>query len=316
MHDLLRHAATSVVVFATAVGALGACRSKKTETTSVAVSAPSASQKTDPKGIPGVPKVEYRAVDAGALATGIPLPAASVDGALNPSGLPAYAGPVGIVEGVVKVRGPKAPDAPVEPRAECADAKAFYGKLFREGAGRSLADALVSVTDYQGYLPSRGDVVPVTIRGCAFDRRTYDVTFGQHIEVSNKNAKLSFVPDLAGANMPAQMIAMPRGDAVKLYPLAPGYYELNDQMQRTWMTAAVYVVKFPTHTVTGIDGRFRITGVPVGKVKVSVLEPHVGDHADRVVEVKDGAATRADFELTYKPKPPAPARADDEPNIR
>jgi hypothetical protein len=315
MHRRLRSAAIPVVALATLLAALGACRSKKPEKKWIAFEAPSAPTKTDIQGVPGVPKVTYTSMDAGPLAKAVPVPAASIEAALNPSGLPVYAGPVGTVEGVVKVRGPKAPEVRVEAKPECVDAKSFYGRLFREGEGRTLADALVAVTGYNGYLPTRGDVAAVSIVGCSYDRRTYGVTYGQRLEVHNQNGRLTFVPDLVGAEMPAQMVAMPRGDAVLLYPPKPGYYELRDQMARAYMTAGVYVLKFPTHAVTGTDGRFRITGVPVGTVKLSALHPALGDPVERPLDVKEGQTTTAELELVYRPKP-AEAPRQDRPSIR
>jgi hypothetical protein len=108
---------------------------------------------------------------------------------------------------------------------------------------------------------------------------------------------------------------MPRGDAVKLYPTDVGHYALADGMKRTWMYADVFVMRYPTHAVTGLDGRYRVEGVPVGKVKVSAylpaidrdLHPDVGvaeSSVEREVEVKAGETTQADFVIAYKqPKP-------------
>ena len=75
---------------------------------------------------------------------------------------------------------------------------------------------MVAVTGYEGYIPADGDVYPISIRGCAYDRRTLVLTYGQRIEVKNREVKQSFLPLLDGSSMPAQLIAMPKGDAVEL----------------------------------------------------------------------------------------------------
>ena len=306
-------AATSVVCLATAVGLVGACRSKPN---AEPASAPSASSSSS-SSLPRRPTVEHVTIDAGPMASGIPLPAASVERAINPGGVPPYAGPTGVVEGTIHVRGDRAPEVKVAAAAECADARAHYGKLFFEsGDARALADALVAVTDYKGFVPAHGDVVPVSIRGCTYDQRTYSVTYGQHLEVTNLNRTVSFVPDLMGGSMPAQMVATPHGDPVKLYPLVPGYYEIQDQMNRPFLKASVYVLKYATHTVSGTDGRYRISGIPVGTVKVSALHPSAGTAKDQKVEVRADQTTTVDLDIDYKYVAPAPPSRSGEPNVR
>ncbi len=142
-------------------------------------------------------------------------------------------------------------------------------------------------------------------------------TYGQHLAVFNTDAKKTFLPLLEGANMPAQMAAMPGGDPVKLYPKDVGHYLLRDDANHPWMTADVFVLRYPTHAVSGLDGRFRITGVPAGKVKVSSylpaidveLHPDVGiakASQEREIEVPAGGTVKVDFVLAYKTPPPRP----------
>jgi hypothetical protein len=253
----------------------------------------------------------------GPLAPGIPVPAAKVEGAVNAGHLAAYAGPAGIVEGTVKVSGDAPPKRGLAIPFSCSEASATYGKVFREGNGRTLADVLVAVTGYPAFVPAQGDVSAVNIHGCAFDRRTIAMTYGQHIEVSNTDPREAFLPTLEGANLPAQLVAIPRGEAVKLYPPEVGHYALVDGMGKNWMFADVFVLKYATHAVTGLDGRFRISGIPVGKVKVSAylplvdteLHPEAGipqPSFDRDVEVKEGEIAHVDFVVPYKTPKPAP----------
>jgi hypothetical protein len=250
------------------------------------------------------------------MASGIPVPAASVESTINPRHAPPFAGPTGTVEGVVRVSGDAAPKKALDIPFACGEAYATYGKAFREGNGRTLADVLVAITDYDGFVPPSSDVVPVTIHGCAYDTRTLALTYGQRVEVKNADPSQFFLPSLLGAELPAQIVAVPRGDPVKLYPLKVGHYVLADGMNRNWMYADVFVLRYATHAVTGLDGRFRITGIPAGKVKVSAylpaidsaLHPDVGSEkptAERQIEVKAGESTVADFVIPYKtPKRP------------
>jgi hypothetical protein len=178
---------------------------------------------------------------------------------------------------------------------------------------------LVAVTGYTGFVPARGDALPVKIHGCAYDHRTLVLTYGQRIEVSNTDPKETFLPTLEGAISPAQMVAVPGGDSVKLYPTEVGHYALREGTNHNWMEADVFVLRYPTAVVTDLTGRYRIAGIPVGKVKISVyvppidaqLHPDVGiarPTEDREVDVVAGETVQADFVLAYKaPKnPPKP----------
>jgi hypothetical protein len=85
------------------------------------------------------------------------------------------------------------------------------------------------------------------------------------------------------------------------------------------MYADVFVLQYTTHAVTGLDGRYRIAGIPAGKVKLSVYLPSVdrelhsetgaeSSTVERDVEIKDGETTNLDIEFPYKvlkvaPKP-------------
>jgi hypothetical protein len=324
MPSRIRLVAISVVCCATAVSVLGACKSRRAELASgadVRVSAApisSAGYVTD-SGLVMIPAVEVPS-DAGPIATSIPVPVAKIESVLNPQRLPPYTGPKGTVEGVIRVTGDPPAKRNLTIPFECGEAFATYGKVFREGNDRTLADAMVAVTGYQGYIPAAGDAYPISIHGCAYDRRTLVLTYGQRIEVTNRDIKQTFLPQLEGSSMPAQLISMPKGDAVKLYPLEVGHYALREGMKaKDWMYADVFVLQYSTHAVTGLDGRYRISGIPAGKVKLSVYLPSIDTdlHKDtasspssleREVEIKDGETTQVDIEFPYKAPKPASAK--------
>jgi hypothetical protein len=301
MRQVTRSGSIVVVVLGAVVGA---CRSADHQPT------PDAGKKfptwvhTVSSGEPAPPPI----VDAGPLASGIPVPASKVQAEINKDGRQPYAGPTGSVEGTVRVSGDAVPVAKTEISKDCGDAVGMYGKLFREGTGRTVADALVGVTEYEGFIPAKGDAVPVAIRGCAYDRRTIALTYGQRLEVKNYDTREPYLPDLMGSKMPAKLLAIPRGDAVRLYPTEVGQYLLAESMGKDWMKADVFAVRFSTHAVTGIDGRYRIDGLPVGSVKVSAFLPAIGKTVDHKVTVKAGEATKVDFVLPFKTEKPAPPK--------
>jgi len=233
-----------------------------------------------------------------------PVSQADIDQVVNPKGLSAYAGPTGSVRGVVRVTGDppiEHPDVLAKIARDCGTAApALYGKTPREGAGRTLADALVAVTGYDAFVPQKEKARLIQGKGCAWEARTIALTFGQNLRIAAGDNR-PYVPDLLGQRMPAQLFAMPGAEPVSLPPRKPGRFTLVDSM-RLYATAEVFVVPYPTVTVTGVDGTFEIAGIPVGKVKVNALLPATMAVAEQQVEVKAGETTVVDFSLAFDAK--------------
>lgn len=229
----------------------------------------------------------------------ISLTSADVLKVMNPKGQAPYSGPVGTLRGRVTIEGDPPPDSGLTfPTGKCGEAAATYGRLFRVGQDKALADALVTVVNYDGYVPEREEAEKVTIKGCAFSSRTVAVSYGQRVEVSNLDPLEPYMPILDGAPFTAVLVAMPRGDAVKFHPLKPGYYELRDTLPKPFLKAGVFVLKFSTHDVTGLDGRYEIKGIPVGKVLTAALLPAIEQDQKKAIEIKEGDNT-LDFQLTF-----------------
>jgi hypothetical protein len=256
----------------------------------LASAAPLAS--VDPKGVP----------------VGIPASSAAIAKAVNPKNEAPYSGPTGSLKGTVRFEGDPPPDTAAKIPSKCNEAAATYGKLFRVGLDKALADVFVAVTEYQGFVPAREPAVKITIHGCALSRRTMAVTFGQHIEVSNLDPIDPYMPYLDGAPSKAMMVAVPNGAPVKLYPLEPGHYLLRDQLPNDFLRADVFVVSYATHDVTGLDGQYEIKDIPVGRVKVNAFLPATDRTAEKVIEIKAGENT-ADFTLAYGKGAAAPSGA-------
>jgi hypothetical protein len=237
------------------------------------------------------------------IASSLPSDPKIVSAAVNPKGEAPYTGPTGTIGGIITVTGDEAPAMPevtAKIPPDCETAKDTYGKLFREGPGRGLADVVVGVTGYAGYVPEDTPAEIADASGCAWNSRTYVLTFGQSLDVRSRDSR-PYVPDLMGARLKAQLVAMPRGDAIHLYPEQPGRFQLVDSM-RLFMLADVLVVKFPTHAVTGVDGHFVIPHVPVGKVSVSALLPATMEQAQKDVEVHAGELVDVSIALPFERK--------------
>lgn len=248
-----------------------------------------------------------------------PLTTASVANKVNPAGLPAYSGPTGSVEGTVTVTGPAAAaDGPkAYPLCKDGSAALTYGSAFREGTPatpggpRWLADAIVAITGYGSYfVPETKEAKEAVIEGCAYTARTYTLTFGQRLEVKNTSDTF-WTPELDPKTTAVLMMAVPRGDTVKLFPKREGFYRLVDR-DRKWAMADVYVLQHPLHTVTLTEGKYRIDGIPVGKVKVNATHPHLGkSEAAQEIEIKADTVAHVDLVLANNtPPPPAPPSYD------
>jgi hypothetical protein len=209
----------------------------------------------------------------------------------------------------VRIQGDPPPDVAVSlPNRPCrGEAAATHGKLFRVGQDGALADALVTVTGYDAYVPPKEPVVKLTIHGCSFPRRTLAAAYGQRIEIANLDKIDSYMPYLDGAPTKAILVAIPGGDSVKLYPHEPGHYLIRDQLPNEHLAADVFVLKFATHDVTGLDGKYEITGIPVGQVEVAAMLPATGKHKTQRIEIKEGENT-LDLGLAFDAKTDKPRK--------
>jgi len=248
---------------------------------------------------------------------GIPRPVDEVEKVINPNGDKPYEGKTGTLKGKITIKGDPPPDVKLELGPDCAAASAVYGKAFQVGDGGALADALVTVTGYKGFVPVKQPYITATLKGCAYDQRAYVMTFGQRIEVSNVDPKLSHVPILDPAPFRSVNVAMPQGRPIRLYAFQPAVnYVLRDYMSRPFLTARVFNLKFSTHDVSGADGAYEIANIPVGKVNVNAFLPALeADGAAKEIEIKEGENT-LDFELTYDAKKDKLAKIEADPWAR
>ncbi len=258
-------------------------------------------KKVSPAAGPAASASSSAALASSAAPIAIPIDADRVRQAVNPKGEEAYAGPVGSVKGTVTISGDPAPHregVAEKVTAKCpASAKEYYSLLFREGEGRGVADAFVGVTGYRGFVPAATDVVRVNIRDCTFGTRTIGMTFGQRLDVANQGNQ-PHMPELLGAPMKAIMASLPKADPIRMYPTRLGRHVLTDAMN-IFMYADVLVVKYPTHAVTGLDGAFEISGIPVGEVTVSTMLPSIMQKAEKKVTVRERGTTEVNLVIEF-----------------
>jgi hypothetical protein len=301
---------TGVGVAATLVGCRGNSQPEPTPAPTPDVPASASAEAAAPSASGPPPATSTIRVNV------LPVPTAAVANALNPARLPVYEGPTGSVDGTITIDGDPAPDTPSQDYSKCPAGAKMYQKLFRAGpAGangkRPLADALVGVEGYAGFVPETQEALAVSIDQCAFAPRTVALTYGQRIDVTNHTTAV-IAPSLDRAQTPALMIAPPlaHGDPVKLYPPHPGYYTLEDKMGGlSFLKGDVYVLLFPFHATTSTDGHFHIDGIPVGKAKLFTRLRAIGKETGVDVDITAGGTQHVDLSLHYSLKEAEAARA-------
>jgi hypothetical protein len=169
--------------------------------------------------------------------------------------------------------------------------------LFRKAADGGVADAIVAVTEYKGKLPVPASPFLVTMDDCSLSHRTIAIANGQSIHVKNRGPSAG-MPQLLGLPTPAVIVAVPGGDPVVLTPHTVGQFELVDR-SHPFATADVFVVNYPTITVSDERGGFHIPGVPEGPAKVTVRLPATGLTLEKQIDVAGGKTTDVTFELVF-----------------
>ncbi len=243
---------------------------------------------------------------AGAEVVRNPYDSAKVQSLVNPSALPVYQGPTGSVEGTITVIG--APPPPTTGKradfARCPEAVETYGAAFRVGPvvgqGRALADAIVAVTGYEGFVPAKGDHVTLNFDGCAYERRTVLVTFGQRIDVFNRSKKQMITPDIDGQPVLALRIAAPHSvSPVHVFPPAPGRFHLVDRGVLGYVDEDLFVLMQPLHATSDVKGAYRIDGIPVGKATVNVGHPAFSGDSAKEITIAANVVEKVDLTLSF-----------------
>lgn len=239
-----------------------------------------------------------------------PLSEDEIRAIVNPGNQSEYTGPTGVVEGTITVTGDP-PEVTTYPKIPptCAHGAEVHGATYRKGPKGELEGALVAVIGYSGYVRTPRNDRNITIRNCAIEPPVIDLTLGQRLMVTNDD-DVPYMPQVA-AKMVVRRIAL-KGMTpvpVMLTHIAPYALSwlLNESPSPDVPTATVFVLPSPLHVVTTLDGKYRITGIPVGKAKLTVA--HLGmNEVMQDLDVKAGEVAKVDIKMTFKGKG-APAAA-------
>jgi|GEM_PF-393317 len=259
---------------------------------------PSGAKTAAPAATSGISE-KPNAKDARKLTEALP-PPDRVQKIVNPKKREPYKGKTGGVRGVVFATGDASPsrdDVVAKMDSNCTTSRETFGSLFREGKNRELADALVAVTGYDGFVPASGTEVVLKAEGCAWEQRTVALTFGQGLAIEGVDNR-PYVPEFVEQPMPAQLFVLPTAPKVHLPPQRPGRFTLVDSM-RLFNEAAVFALPYPTADVSDRKGEFEITGIPVGEVTVNVMLPQTNVVREKKVTIEAGEIVDLKFEIPF-----------------
>lgn len=180
-------------------------------------------------------------------------------------------------------------------------------KFYVVGANKGLADVVVMLKGVTGK-STGASAQPAVInqKGCLYEPQILAVQTGQKVLVKNSdptlhNIHINPATDGNKDKNPANLAQMANGPELTYSFPAPENFLKFQCDVHLWMFAWVTVVDSPYFAVTDKDGKFTIKNVPPGKYTVTALHRKAAPGGvDKEVEVKDGAATTADFTLEVK----------------
>lgn len=163
------------------------------------------------------------------------------------------------------------------------------------GEGQTMANILVSVTKGlpETEYPAPTETFELTQHGCTYAPHVFAVRTGQTLKILNPDGILHNVHSMPKVNTPMNK-AMPKDlleiETVFDKPEDPFVFKCDIH---PWMQAWCAVLDHPFFSVTGIDGKFTITGLEPGEYEITAWHERLGTKT-ATVTVADGDVT-ADF---------------------
>ena len=125
------------------------------------------------------------------------------------------------------------------------------------------------------------------------------INLGDYLTIQNKDkVHNSYMPHFAGIPSPATMLAIIDRDPVGLFPDHDGMFLLED-MKMPFMHTMLYVLPFPTFSVTGLDGKFKIDGIPTGEAKIHAYSPQLDKSITKDIVIEEGKDLELDFTIEF-----------------
>ena len=169
------------------------------------------------------------------------------------------------------------------------------------GPGSTMANVMVRVkSPVAGTFPPPAQPAVIDQKGCHYEPHVLGLRVGQTLQLRNSDGLLHNVHALPKVNTPFNM-AMPanRLTADTKFGKEEGMFLVKCDIHG-WMTAYVGVFTNPFFAVTGVDGKFKIAGLPPGTYEVEAWHEKLGVRTASVTVAANQAA-KTDFSFA----PPA-----------
>lgn len=211
----------------------------------------------------------------------------------------ALAEPAGTITGTIRFEGTPPPARPIEFGAEkqCSIGHQHapqYEDLV-VGSGGTIKWVLVYVKEGA---PEGGEAPaePVVYdqRGCIFEPHVAVARVGQPVEFRNNDPVLHNVRGMSKQKQAFNVAQPIQGMKTQRTFKSPEIGMLLKCDVHFWMTSYLHVLPHPYAAVTGNDGRFTISGLPVGTYTIEAWHETLGTQT-QVVTVQAGAAATADL---------------------
>ena len=175
------------------------------------------------------------------------------------------------------------------------------------GSGGTIANVVLELRHEDGspVLPPPGSqagkpppLLPVEVRRCALQPHVLVVPLGSGVEVSNPDGILHDLLAFSLRN-PLLEARLPRYRRRLVVPATS--LQRPERIKVTcdvhpWLVGWWVVTDAPLHAMTGLDGRFRIDGLPPGRVRLHAWHEALGE-LDREVLLEAGAVAQVDIDL-------------------
>jgi len=216
--------------------------------------------------------------------------------ALAPAGDAGPAAPAGpgVIRGVVDLTG-EPPQMPVLKRGTdpvCAKTPMRDEAVLVKGG--KLQNVFVRITqNLPGRVPSTPVVVDQT--ECMYRPRVQGAVDGQILEVKNTDPTLHNVHAYEGRGTMFNQAQPPSAPPIRKTASPVGIIKIGCDVH-PWMLAYVIVCEHPYFAVTDADGKFEITGLPVGEYTLEAWHERFGTKA---VPVSVKADAPAQVQITF-----------------
>jgi plastocyanin len=203
----------------------------------------------------------------------------------------------GAIVGRVTFSGKAPPEkkqsADADPKCKAAHPSGITLQNYVVAGDGGLAGVLVYVKDGLGgqkFPPSSTPIVLDQL-GCMYNPMVIGVQVGQPLIIQNSDDTMHNVNAKAKKNKPFNIGQPKKGDnSTQKFDKAEVFINFKCDVH-PWMSAYVGVVDHPFFAVSGLDGNYKISGLPESELTLVAVHPKAGE--SKPVKVKAGG--KADF---------------------